>query len=762
MTYHHDSRRAPGPKLVNLSGRVERVLFYNPENDHAVLKVKIGGFREPIAMVGYIASPAEGTDIRAVGFWVVHERFGRQFQIKSYSVDLPVKLVGIEKYLSSGLIKGIGPKTAHCIIKTLGKETLKVIEDDPQRLATIDGVGAHRAKLITQAWAEQKQIREVMIFLQANEVSTAYAIKIYKRYGNKAIEVVKSNPYQLAYDIRGIGFLTADRIAKKMGFSHDSLERVAAGIMFTLQQVMEDGDLFKEREALIVKAGEILEVDNKELLAKGLAWLEDEAKVKIEPVVIGGTKQLAVYLPGQYSAEQGIATLLLTLQAAPSYWLPGKVNLDALQQKLQLKLAPKQIEAVESAVSHKLTIITGGPGTGKTTITRAILALARKYTRKILLAAPTGRAAKRMSEATGFEAKTIHRLLEFDPSKRGFKFNQKMPLDCELLIIDEFSMVDNLLAFHLFKAVPKRAVLVLIGDVNQLPSVGAGNVLKDLIAAKCFKVIELSEIFRQAQNSAIIVNAHRIISGAMPERAPKGIKTNFYFIKEENPSILVKKIITLVKTRIPQAFSLDAFNDVQVLTPMNRGIVGTSNLNMRLQAALNPHGRRIERNGYIFSVGDKVMQIRNNYNKKVYNGDMGVITEIDNIIRVITVNIDGRDVMYDFNELEELMLSYAVSIHKSQGSEYPAVVIPVVMAHYTMLQRNLIYTGVTRGKQLVVLIGSPKALAIAVQNDKVAQRSSYLAERCADIIMSSWRLGHVSGHCWCSSIRGSEVGFNRV
>jgi exodeoxyribonuclease V alpha subunit len=635
---------------------------------------------------------------------------------------------GIEKYLGSGLIKGVGPVTAKRIVKVFGEKTLDVIEESVEKLLIVEGIGRRRIAMIGKAWTEQKEIRSVMVFLQSHGVSSASASKIYKKYGNEAIAIVKDNPYRLAHDIFGIGFLTADKIAQKLGFDEKSPLRAEAGIIFKLHELADEGHVYYPCGELISQAKEmlnagesVLEIAMQSLLAENKIVIEDLEDVR------------GVFLSGYHFAEIQIAKKLKEIRDSQKNTKEINVE-DALkqaQEKLSIALAEKQVEAVKSAITNKLFVITGCPGTGKTTITKSILQIFSAVTDKILLAAPTGRAAKRMSEAADREAKTIHRLLEFDPAKGGFKRSEENLLDCDLIILDEASMIDTLLMHHLLKAIPKHATLILVGDVNQLPSVGAGNVLKDIINSRAFAVVELNEIFRQALQSSIIVNAHRIVSGQYP-KIDNEDGTDFYFINEDDQEKVLSKIILMVRERIPKKFGFDPINDIQVLTPMNRGIVGTSKLNEALQDALNPNGANSEiiRGGRRYRAGDKIMQIKNNYDKNVFNGDIGVITNIDSENQAVTVNIDGNDVDYEYTDLDELVLAYAVSIHKSQGSEYPAVVIPLVMSHYIMLQRNLVYTGITRGKKLVIVIGSKKAMFLSVNNNKIAARNTRLKERC--------------------------------
>ncbi|MDR0632458.1 MAG: ATP-dependent RecD-like DNA helicase [Holosporaceae bacterium] len=720
----------PNCTMVKLRGQLERITYCNEENDYVVAKVRVYGRADLVTVVGSISSPTPGEVLSMSGEWINHPKFGEQFKVAFCTCSVPASVYGIEKYLGSGLIKGIGSVMAKRIIKIFGEKTLDIIEESVEKLLQVEGIGKHRIEMISKAWAEQKEIRSVMVFLQSQGVSSAYASKIYKRYGDESIAVVKDNPYKLAYDVHGIGFLTADKIAQKLGFDEKSPLRAEAGIIFKLHELTEEGHVYYPYEDLISATKEMLGVDES-VVEIAIKSLESENKIVIEHLQNDNVNVRGVFLLGYYFAETQIAKKLCEIKntKANIKEIYPEAALKYVQKKLSISLADKQIEAVNAAIGNKLLIITGRPGTGKTTITKAILEIFSLAIGKILLAAPTGRAAKRISEATGREAKTIHRLLEFDPAKGGFKRNENHQLDCDLIILDEASMIDTLLMHHLLKAIPPQATLIIVGDINQLPSVGAGNVLKDIINSRAFAVVELNEIFRQASQSSIIVNAHRIIGGQYPkiDNAPG---TDFYFIAEEDQEKVLQKILAMVKERIPQKFGYDSINDIQVLTPMNRGVVGTIKLNEALQDALNPRGFEIIRGGRRYRTADKVMQIRNNYDKNVFNGDIGVISAIDAENQAMTVNVDGREVNYEYSELDELVLAYAISVHKSQGSEYPAVIIPLVMAHYIMLQRNLVYTGITRGKKLVVVVGSKKAMFLSINNNKIAARYTWLQERC--------------------------------
>lgn len=721
--------RTEGIRLTQLQGQLERVTYTNEENGYTIARVKVRGRRELVTVVGNIVDPTPGEILRMSGEWTSHPKYGEQFKVVSYSCAVPASVHGIEKYLGSGLIKGIGPVMARRIAGVFGVKTLDVIEEDADRLTEVSGIGPQRVAMIRRAWEEQKEIREVMLFLQSHGVSSAYATRIYRQYAADALRVVRENPYRLAHDIFGIGFVTADGIAAKLGFEPDSPQRAEAGILYVLHQLTDEGHVCYPRGALLEKAREILQVEPS-ILADALGRLEADRRITAETA--RESDEVDVYLSGYHTAEVQTARRLTALRDGVKSIRAVRADkaLVWVQDKLGFTLAVRQREAVRAALDSKVLVITGGPGTGKTTIIKAILRIFEAVTPDILLAAPTGRAAKRLSETTGREAKTLHRLLETDMRRGGFQKNENDPLRCDLLVVDEASMVDVLLMHHLLKAVPEGATLLLVGDVDQLPSVGAGSVLQDIIRSRTVPVVELNEIFRQARESSIIVNAHRIIGGTLPQLR-SGPDEDFFFAQADDPEKAAALIIRLVKERIPARFGLDPVDDVQVLTPMNRGVVGTSRLNEALQEALNPNGFALARGGRTFRVGDKVMQIRNNYDKNVFNGDMGRITAIDPEAQEVRVEVDGLEVVYDYTELDELVLSYAVSIHKSQGSEYPAVVLPILPQHYVMLQRNLLYTGVTRGRKLVVLVGSRKALHMAVRNNKILARHTRLRERLA-------------------------------
>ena len=801
--------------MDTLRGVIERITYHNEENGYTVAKLTPEqrvdhagsgwGRAQEIAIVGNMAGVNVGESVELSGRWTIHAEYGKQFAVEKMRTVLPATVAGIEKYLGSGLIKGVGPVTAKRIVKQFGVETLNIIEETPGRLIEVPSVGRKRTRLITEAWEEQRAIKEVMLFLQSYGVTTSLATKIYKYYGDDAINIVRENPYRLARDIYGIGFLTADKIARAMGLAEDAPQRVAAGVAYALNQATDDGHVFLPSSELMEQAAELLGVAPEQTTYGILdLWRDDQVKVAEGPGDIeytsprpssslGETPQLiaepgalyststkaeaedllaeerAVYLTPMFYSEQGVANRLQRLtregQSRLTQFSSGRVYWDSIFETLErsngFALAPQQRQAVETALTHRLTVLTGGPGTGKTTTVQTVLQVCQQFGRRVLLAAPTGRAAKRLSETTGEEAKTIHRLLEFKPSEgMAFKRNEESPLEGDLLIVDEASMLDLVLTNHLLKAVPPGMHLLLVGDVDQLPSVGAGNVLKDVIGAiegrgtggegrgadedRCGQtaprpsplaprlaaVIRLQTIFRQAAGSYIITNAHRINHGDMPVLDNESA-TDFFLFRTDEPERGAQLCVELVTERIPRRFGIPS-QDIQVLSPMHRGLVGVGALNGAIQAAANPpsanKGERTVGNR-VFRVGDRVIQMRNNYDKDVYNGDMGMITQMDLELQKLAIDFDGRVVLYDFLELDELTHAFAISVHKSQGSEFPAVVIPVMTTHYMMLQRNLLYTAITRARRLVVLVGQPRAIALAVRNNKVMDRHSGLRDR---------------------------------
>ena len=727
VSRHSQAKPQPeAPAQEVLVGLVERVTFHNADNGFCVLRVKARGHRDLVTVVGHAAVISAGEWVTASGEWVNDRTHGQQFKARFMRTSAPTSTEGIEKYLGSGMIRGIGPVYAKKLIAAFGDQVFDVIEAEPERLREVTGIGRVRAKRIIDAWAQQKVIREIMVFLHANGVGTARAVRIYKTYGVDAVQVMSDNPYRLARDIRGIGFKTADAIAMKLGIEKTAMIRVRAGISYALSDAMDDGHCGLPVEELVALAAELVDVPG-ELIRTALDL--ELADGTVVAAAVAGTD--CVFLAGLYRAERIIAERFLRIAKAQRPW-PDIDTVKALswvEQRTGLSLAASQAEAVRLALTSKAMVVTGGPGVGKTTLVNAILRILAAKGVSMVLCAPTGRAAKRLSEATGFEARTIHRLLETDPRHGGFRRDGDNPLDCGLLVVDETSMVDVMLMQALLKAVPDTAALLVVGDVDQLPAVGPGQVLADIIASGAVPVVRLTEVFRQAARSRIVNSAHQINRGVIPDLSKPEGDSDFYFVAAEDPPTAVARIVDLVKTHIPRRFGLDALRDIQVLCPMNRGAVGARSLNMELQAALNPAGeRKVERFGWTFAPGDKVMQIENDYDKEVYNGDIGYVEDVDPEAGELVARFDGRAVVYGFGELDTLVPAYAATVHKSQGSEYPAVVIPVLTQHYAMLQRNLLYTGVTRGKRLVVLVGQKKAVAIAVRNVSGRRRWSKLDE----------------------------------
>ena len=709
-----------------LAGLVERVTFHNEDNGFCVLRAKARGHRDLVTVVGHAATISAGEWITATGEWVVDRIHGQQFRARFLRTSEPTTAEGIQKYLASGMIRGIGPAYAGKLVAAFGEAVFDVIETRPDRLGEVPGIGPVRAGRIVAAWAEQKAVREIMVFLHQHGVGTSRAVRIFKTYGANAIQVMTENPYRLARDIRGIGFKTADAIAQRLGIAKDAIIRVRAGISYALSQATGEGHCGLPKPELLRLAETLLEVPG-DLVGTALNFELAEGTVVADTV----GEMECVFLAGLHRAEQAIAERLLALRVGTPPWgsIDAEKAIDWVSARIGMTLAPSQQEAVRLALASKVTVITGGPGVGKTTIVNAILRVLAAKGVEMLLAAPTGRAAKRMSEATGMEARTIHRLLEADPATGGFKRDADNPLDCDLLVVDETSMVDVPLANALLKAVPAGAALLVVGDVDQLPSVGPGQVLADLIGSGALPVVRLTEVFRQAAQSRIVVNAHRINRGQMPELERAAPESDFHFVPADDPEAAGARIVELVKVRIPRRYGLDPVRDIQVLCPMQRGGVGARSLNIELQAALNPAGeQKVERFGWTFAAGDKVMQLDNDYEKEVFNGDVGFVETVDLEAGELAARFDGRIVTYGFGELDALAPAYAVTIHKSQGSEYPAVVIPVLTQHHTMLQRNLLYTAVTRGKRLVVLVGQPKAVAIAVRGVSGRLRWSKLRE----------------------------------
>jgi exodeoxyribonuclease V alpha subunit len=713
--------------VERLSGSLERVTFHSEESGFCVLRVKVSGHRELVTVTGCAASVTPGEFLECTGSWQNDRTHGMQFKAAHLTVVQPTTLEGIEKYLGSGMVHGIGPHFAKVLVRAFGEEVFDVIEQNPERLLELPGIGRKRMEKVASAWVEQKAIREIMVFLQSHGLGTARAVRIYKSYGNEAILKVTENPYRLALDIHGIGFKTADALAAKLGIAPDSMMRAQAGVRHVLQEMSGSGHCAAVRTELAQSAAGLLEIPQTIIEAAIEAEIAEENLIADE---IGGRPCL--FLAPLYRAETGVASSLsrLALGAPPWGSIVAEKAIPWVEGETGLTLSDSQRAAVRLALDSKVVVVTGGPGVGKTTLVNSILGIIRARRLRVTLCAPTGRAAKRLTESTGLEAKTIHRLLEFDPQTMGFKRGRDNPLDTDLLVIDEASMVDIVLMNKLLPAIPDAAALVIVGDVDQLPSVGPGCVLSDIIDSGVIPTVRLTEIFRQAAGSRIIVNAHRINRGELPLKDEGKELSDFYFIPATTPEDIHDKLLQVITERIPKRFGFHPVRDIQVLTPMNRGGLGARSLNAELQAALNGKAEpRITRFGTSFAPGDKVIQTVNNYEKEVFNGDIGRIVEMDIEEGTLSVDYDDRVVPYQFGELDEVSLAYATSIHKSQGSEYTAVVIPLAMQHYTMLERNLIYTAVTRGKKLVVVIGEPKALAMAVKNRKSNRRLTKLAGR---------------------------------
>ena len=791
--------------METLQGILERIVYENPDTGYTVGRLSARDHAEFITVVGNLASVNPGESLLLQGEWVDNARYGRQFQIEKYETILPANVVGLRKYLGSGLIKGIGPKMAALIVRKFGMDTMDVIENEPDKLGRVPGIGRKRVEIIKEAWEAQREIKNVMLFLQSHDVSTAHAAKIYKTYGNDAIPIVSENPYQLADDIYGIGFVTADTIAQKLGMDKDAPQRVQAGIKYVLSQKADDGHVFQHHPELIEACQTMLEQEP-EAIEKGIHALvkkeeiinpnftdfpsadeqgaisepQDNYDISNQPSAVSNQEEpsgadqtsspenrkpmvsdnhSAIYLAPFYYAELGVANQFLRILASGADTTTTTASADVLasltqlENEMRIRFAPQQREAIQTAMTTRAMILTGGPGTGKTTTTVGMIRLFEAQGRRITLTAPTGRAAKRLSETTGGEAKTIHRLLEFSPQINSFKRNRQNPLDTDVVIVDEMSMVDLVLMNRLMQAIPPSTTVILIGDVDQLPSVGAGNVLRALIDSQKIPVIELTEIFRQAQESLIVTNAHRINKGDFPELTGDTDR-NFFFIEQEDPEEITELITSIIADRLPKHYGYHPIDDIQLLCPMRRGVLGTENLNKRLQEVLNieytapaahplekarfgtrSHNRQAPHFGNQsatvggFRVGDKVMQIRNNYDYDVFNGDIGRVVAIERIDKKVCIQYPDKQVAYDTADLGELVLAYATTIHKAQGSEYPAVVIPLHTQHYLMLQRNLLYTGITRAKERVVIVGTKKALGICIRNNQVMERNSYLAER---------------------------------
>jgi exodeoxyribonuclease V alpha subunit len=726
------SNKKSKASTIIIEGHLEHITYHNKENNYTVARLSLGQSRNPVTIIGHMAGVSPGQSLKVAGNWQTHPRYGQQFKVQSYDVTIPATVDGILKYLESGAIKGIGPSMAARLVTAFGDQTFEVIETDPEQLTEIEGIGETKAEMIRIAWQDHHGIRGLMQFLQDMQVQTSLCAKIYNEYGPDAVDILRTEPYQLADDLPGVGFLVADTIARNLGLEKAEPDRVRAAILHLIFNLTDDGHTFAEEENLIARCENLFQVD-RDTIHTAIDELVAENLIVAE-TLDADTQTRALYLKELHLAEAGLANRLKALLSVPvpSVEIDSEQIAAEVQKKLAINLSTEQLDVLEQIFSHRISIITGGPGTGKTTLLRSITTMFEALGKRVKLAAPTGRAARRLAEVTRRKAKTIHRLLGYNFTDGQFIRNQDTPLDADALIVDEASMVDTVLMFNFLKAVPASAVLVLVGDVFQLPSVGPGNVLADIIQSDCMPVFYLKKIFRQDRESPIVMNAHRVRAGETPEFEPSERidgHSEFYFLEQNEPQQVVSTIVQLCRQELPRQFGIDPVNDLQVLTPMHKGLVGTINLNHVLQDALNPNPVLQESIGSKFKINDKVMHLKNNYQKDVYNGDIGTVCQIDKKSGQLSVDYYGRTVEYDASDLDEITVAYAISVHKSQGSEYPAVIIPLLTQHYIMLQRNLLYTAMTRGKKLVILIGTQKALSVALNNDKPQQRLSRLAER---------------------------------
>jgi len=715
-----------------LKGHLEKITYYNRENHYTIAKFSISNSQNPVTVLGYMPDPNLGETLKITGTWETHPRYGEQFKIDSFEVLLPATVEGIKKYLESGFIKGIGQKTASRLINHFEDKTLEVIENNPERLLDVKGIGKAAADKITGAWKQHHSIRRLINFLQGNGIKTSYGAKIFKIYGQDAVDIISSDPFCLVSDFPKTGFFMADAIWQNIGMPIDETKRAKGCVLHLLQQFSDEGNTFAYKNQLISSCENHFKI-LPDVTLESIKSLAVSGKVVIEKVY-NDTDTEAVFIKQLHQAEAGIANKINALLSIPTSFTgldSSRITLEVLK-KLAIKLSSEQLAALEGILSHRVAVITGGPGTGKTTLIKSISALFDALSKRLCLAAPTGRAARRISEVTGRKAETIHKLLGYNPANDFFEKNRDNPVDADALIIDEASMIDTFLMFHLLQAVHLQSMLILVGDAFQLPSVGPGNILSDIIKSKKIETFELKKIYRHAKESPIIVNAHKIRKGQPPDLEKAGDPedlSEFYFIEQNNPETVVKTIVELCVRKIPERFDFDPLNEIQVLTPMHKGLAGTLNLNHVLQKRLNPNKIMIETMGNTFKLGDKIMHLKNNYQKEVFNGDIGTIYDIDKKTQTLSVNYYSRIVDYDFSEIDEISLAYAISVHKSQGSEYPAVIIPMMMQHFVLLQRNLLYTAITRGRKLVVIIGSRKALLTALNNDSPQKRLSRLADR---------------------------------
>lgn len=717
---------------TTLKGHLEKITYYNRENHYTIAKFKISDIQNPVTVLGYMPDPNLGEALKVTGTWETHPRYGEQLKIDYFEVILPATVEGIKKYLKSGFIKGIGHKTALRLINHFEDKTLEIIEHSPERLLDVKGIGIAAADKITAAWKEHHSLRRLIHFLDENGIKTSYGAKIFKLYGQDALDVISNDPFRLVGDFPKAGFLMADTIMQNSGMPIDETKRAMGCVIHILQQFSDEGNTFVYQNQLILCCENQFKIPP-ELTLDSITNLVGSGEVVVE-IMNSDTETEAVFLKQFHQAEVSIAEKINALLSIPISFTgldSGRITQEILK-KLAIKLSSEQLAALEGILSHRVAVITGGPGTGKTTLIKSISALFDALGKNLFLAAPTGRAARRISEVTGRKAETIHKLLGYNPANGLFEKDRDDPVDADALIVDEASMIDTFLMFHLVQAIHMQSMLILVGDTFQLPSVGPGNILSDIIKSRTIETFELKKIYRHAKESPIIVNAHKIRKGKSPDlEKSSDFKdlSEFYFIEQNNPQTVVTTIVELCARNIPERFDFDPLDEIQVLTPMHKGLAGTLNLNTMLQKRLNPNKMMIEKMGNTFKLSDKIMHLKNNYQKEVFNGDIGTIYDIDKKAEVLSANYYGRIVDYDFSEMDEISLAYAISVHKSQGSEYPVVIIPLVMQHLILLQRNLLYTAITRGRKLVVIIGSKKALFTALKNDKPQRRLSMLADR---------------------------------
>lgn len=727
---------------VTIEGHVEQITYCNAQTHYTVARLKPNSPASTITIVGYLADVRVGETLKIKGRWQSHPKYGPQFRILAYNVILPATVDGIQSYLQSGVVKGIGPALAAKMVRVFGADTLSIIEKTPERLTEIDGIGETRAAMITAAWLQHHALSGLMQFLQEMGVQTSYCGKIFKKYGPEALNLIQEDPYVLAQDFPAGGFLIGDAIARRLGTETDDPERARACLLHLILQNAENGHCFAEEENLLARCESQFQI-NRKAAQNGIEELSTSELVVVEEIADQADAR-AVYFKDLHQAETGLANRMKALLSIPTP--PAEINAEHIysevHRKLAVHLSSEQLEVLERVLSHRVVIITGGPGTGKTTLIRSISAVFEATGKRILLAAPTGRAARRLAEVSQRPAGTLHRLLGFNFADGHFARNRDNPIEADAIIIDEASMIDISLMDHFLQAVPLSARLVLVGDVFQLPSIGPGSVLADMIHSGCIPVFYLKKIFRQDRESSIVRNAHKVRRGQYPVFEPMEDSdghADFFFIEEPDPDVAAARIVNLCCFELPQKFDLDPKRDIQVLAPMHKGSTGTINLNHLIQEALNPKPTMIEAMGNAFKIGDKVMHLRNNYQKEVYNGEIGTIASINPARSELSVDYCGRTVRYDFDELDEITMAYAISVHKSQGSEYPAVIVPIMTQHYALLQRNLLYTAITRGQRLVILIGTQKALGIALKNDKPRWRLSKLAVRLNPNVVNSWQ-----------------------